>query len=350
MTEYPIEIGPEALPALAAAIAAGGYSQVMVLVDTHTGRDCYPLLAPYLPAGHLRVEIPAGERYKHLGTCQDIWAAMTAAALDRRALLVNLGGGVIGDMGGFAAATYKRGIAFIQVPTTLLAQVDASVGGKLGVDFQGYKNHIGLFAEPRGVYIWPDFLRTLPPAELRSGFAEVIKHHLIADGPAWHQLKTTQDLAQLDYAALIRHSVEIKAQVVAADPYERGLRKALNFGHTIGHALESEWLERPQPLLHGEAIAAGMLCEAWLSAEAGTLAPADLEAIVGYILALYGQVPVAPADLPAVVARTHNDKKNEDGRILCTFLDGPGQALVNQAVSPAQVEAALRWYQALPGS
>ncbi|RMG67166.1 MAG: 3-dehydroquinate synthase [Bacteroidetes bacterium] len=342
-----MEIGTQALEKLALALQGGSYSQVMVLTDTHTTRDCYPHLRPFLPPDHVQVEVAPGERHKHLGTCQHIWQAMTEAALDRRALMVNLGGGVIGDMGGFVASTYKRGIRFIQVPTTLLSQVDASVGGKLGVDFHGYKNHIGLFAEPEGVYIWPPFLQTLPTAELRSGFAEVIKHHLIADASAWEALQQITDLSRPDYAALIRHSVDIKARIVAEDPYERGLRKALNFGHTVGHAVESERLETSEPLLHGEAIALGMMCEAWLSQQAGFLSEKDLEAITRYLAVLYGHTALTEAEIPAIVARTRNDKKNEGGRILCTLLDGPGQARVNQAISLQDVEASLRWYQGL---
>lgn len=241
----------------------GAYSQLAVIADTETFQYCYPKISSYLP-DHQVIVIPADERHKHLGTCQLVWQKLTEAAFDRKGLVLDLGGGVVGDLGGFCAATYKRGIDFIQLPTTLLSQVDASVGGKLGIDFQGFKNHIGVFTQPKAVWVYPGFLDTLPPSEIRSGFAEVIKHALIADAGAWKSLLAWDRLPQ-DWNSIIPHSIHIKDKVVEADPTEKGLRKILNFGHTIGHAVETYFLDKgDRRLLHGEAIALGMIAETWL--------------------------------------------------------------------------------------
>ncbi|MEJ0032353.1 MAG: 3-dehydroquinate synthase family protein [Bacteroidota bacterium] len=213
------------------------YSQVVVLTDRNTRLHCYPLVAENIPS-HEIIEIEAGETFKNIDTCQVIWQRMTDLRLDRHALLVVLGGGVLGDMGGFCAATYKRGIDFLLLPTTLLAQVDASVGGKLAIDFNGIKNHIGVFQLPVSTLIGPEFLKTLPFRELRSGFAEVIKHCIIGDQKMWNVIRA-KDVAGQDWETVIRHSVEFKTGVVTEDPKEKGRRKILNFGHTIGHALET---------------------------------------------------------------------------------------------------------------
>lgn len=341
MTDYPIHIGADALEQLGQVIAAGSWTQILVLTDTETAQHCYPHLVPHLPP-HIQFTISPGEHAKNLDTCVELWQDMTEKKVDRKALMLNLGGGVIGDMGGFVAGTFKRGIDFVQVPTTLLSQVDASVGGKLGIDFQGYKNHIGLFAEPQGVYIWPGFLQTLSDRQLASGLAEVLKHHLIADGPAWEKLFPLKPLRQLPLEDLIRHSVDIKKEIVEEDPFEHGRRKALNFGHTIGHAIESHLLHSQAPLLHGEAIALGMIAEAWISAQRGLLSESALKQIEEVIQYYYPNVPpVAPADHDAILARTYNDKKNRGGKVLCTLLEGLGTASVNQSLQTEEILGSL---------
>lgn len=344
MIDYPIYIGSDALTELRKLLEEGEFSQLIVLADAHTRIHCYPILLNYLPDHHL-IEVQAGEKHKNLTTCSEIWEQMTQLQVDRKALVINLGGGVIGDMGGFVAGTYKRGIDFVQIPTTLLSQVDASVGGKLGIDFQGFKNHIGLFREPRGVFIDPDFLNTLSDRELRSGFAEVIKHHLIGDAEAWQKLKTQREIRTLDLAALIQHSVALKGNIVKADPFERGLRKALNFGHTIGHAIESFRLDTAAHLLHGEAIAAGMICESHLSFQRGLLSQQACDEVSRYILDIYDHTPVDLADELEIFARMKNDKKNQDGKILCSLLKGIGAAAVNQAITWEETQAALAYYR-----
>jgi len=345
MTDYPIVIGDEALSSLATNLHREAYDRIMVLADTHTFQDCYPLLQPHLPLHDIQV-IEPGEKYKNLATCEILWESLTNNSMDRSGLIINLGGGVLGDMGGFVAATYKRGIAFIQVPTTLLAQVDASVGGKLGIDFHNFKNHIGIFQNPRGVYIYPKFLQTLPPNELTSGFAEIIKHHLIADKTGWESLKTQTELPKLAFDELIEHSIEIKRKLVELDPTEKGPRKALNFGHTLGHAIESLYLDRADlpTLLHGEAIAIGMIGEAYIAMQRSLLDHSDLQEITQYIRAFFPLHPIEELYFEEIYRRMKQDKKNKGGEILCTLLNGIGQYKVNQSLEEGEIRAALRYY------
>lgn len=335
-----VKIAPlaEGLPAFLAETAP---TQVAVLVDEHTRRHCYPKVKPLLPK-HTLISIKSGEAEKHLGTCERVWEALTKGAFDRHALLLNLGGGVIGDLGGFCAATYKRGIAFAQLPTTLLAQVDASVGGKLGIDFQGLKNHVGVFRVPDAVLIDPVFLETLPDRELRSGFAEVVKHCLIADAAKWQQIRR-RDLDRQDWSDLIAHSVSTKKSITEADPTEKGLRKILNFGHTLGHAIETFFLEKPQRLLHGEAIAVGMLAESYLSHRRGTLTAAELNQIEEFLVSVYGTVPLAKTDFDALIALTRQDKKNKAGQVRFALLDGIGRCAFDLSVTPAEMRRALAY-------
>jgi 3-dehydroquinate synthase len=328
-------------------LAARDFSAIAVIADSHTYRLCYPELKPLLPR-HTLIRIKAGEEQKHIQTCETIWDALTRANFDRHALVLNLGGGVIGDMGGFCAATYKRGIAFAQLPTTLLAQVDASVGGKLGIDFNGLKNHIGVFQQPDAILIDPEFLKTLPERELRSGFAEVIKHCLIADAGAWNRIRRL-DLADQNWPELVAHSVAIKQNVVAQDPTEKGLRKILNFGHTLGHAVETHFLNQPRKrLLHGEAIAAGMVMEAFVAQELGLIDEKLLAQIEEYIFAVYGRVTLTDADVNAVLALTLQDKKNRAGEVQMALLDGPGHCTFGVAVSKAQMLRSMNFYRGLP--
>ena len=241
------------------------YSRVIILVDAHTEKLCLAPNRNRFPDDAYIISIPPGEQNKNLDTVQMIWQELFMALADRQALLVNLGGGVIGDMGGFCAATFKRGFDFVQMPTTLLAQVDASIGGKLGIDFAQVKNSIGVFANPKAVFISPEFLNTLSGRERLSGFAEIIKHALIADVKQWDLIKKIDTVEGINWEKYIIPSLKIKQHIVEIDPFEKRERKALNFGHTIGHAVESFALETSEPLTHGEAIAIGMVCELYLS-------------------------------------------------------------------------------------
>jgi 3-dehydroquinate synthase len=270
---------------------------------------------------------------------------MTDNELDRHSLVINLGGGVIGDMGGFCASTYKRGIDFIQIPTTLLSQVDASVGGKLGIDFQGLKNHIGVFQIPNIVLIDDVFLKTLPYSELRSGFAEIIKHCLIMDGKKWDEIRR-KDFEEQDFKDLIAHSVNIKQHVVEADPTEKGLRKILNFGHTLGHAIETYFLGKPKlHLLHGEAIAAGMICEAFLSFKRGMIDQKTLENIEEFIFSVYGKATITASDIEPIIALTAQDKKNKGKEVRFSLLEEAGKCGYDISVSKAEMKRALEYYR-----
>jgi 3-dehydroquinate synthase len=297
------------------------YRQILPIADSNTLIYCWPLLqkvaqdAAWLPP----VVVPAGEQYKNMAGCQHIWEAMLHARLDRKALVVNLGGGVIGDMGGFCAATWKRGIDFIQIPTTLLSMTDAAIGGKLGVDFQQVKNIIGVFQQPAAVFTDPVFLKTLPVRELLSGFAEVIKHALIGAPALWQMIAEKHMEGGLrydsfDWPGLLEASTAIKMEVVRQDPHEKGLRMVLNYGHTIGHAVESYLLDSPAPVTHGEAIAYGMLAESRLAYPPGR----RLEAIEAVLRRYFPPLHVPPDAFPLLWETMLQDKKNEQGKVRMT--------------------------------
>jgi 3-dehydroquinate synthase len=331
---------------LQALLANLAYSKIFILVDSNTQINCLPILFPELKTENHRFVINPGEKNKTIATCMEIWAAMTEAQLDRKAILLNLGGGVLGDMGGFCASIYKRGIRFINIPTSLLSQVDASVGGKLGVDFQGLKNHLGVFNEPEAVLIAPKFLETLPIQELRSGFAEIIKHGLIQDRDYFESLNI-QDWMDSDWKKLIQHSVAIKSKVVSQDPKEAGLRKILNFGHTIGHAFETYYLDGEKHLLHGEAIAVGMICEAWLSHQKLGLPAVELEKIRHTFLSVYGKIRIEEKEIGLVLDLCIQDKKNEGNTLMFSLLNSIGDCTYNIPVSRSEIRDSISFYQNL---
>jgi 3-dehydroquinate synthase len=319
------------------------YSKVCILTDENTEKHCFPLIYHLFPDPYL-IRIRSGEENKNLAACEKIWKQMTDFQLDRKALTINLGGGVIGDMGGFCAATYKRGIDFIQIPTTLLSQVDASVGGKLGIDFHGFKNHIGVFKDPVAVLIDTVFLKTLPKEELRSGFAEVIKHCLIADAKKWKEISNLP-LEKQDWDELVKHSIAIKSKVTEEDPYEKGLRKILNFGHTIGHAIESYFLPIPgKRLLHGEAIAIGMIAETYLAWKKEFINEDELDKIRKYILSIYEKKEILDFDIDKILPLILQDKKNEKEIIQCSLLEKIGKANYNIPVTLNEIREAIKYY------
>lgn len=341
-----IFFGPAAFTQLQEFLQNKAFSQVVVLADENTRRDCYPLIKKYLPE-HTVLEIPSGEENKSLRTCETIWNLFTEKQVDRWGVVVNLGGGVISDMGGFCAALYKRGITFVNVPTTLLAMVDASIGGKTGIDFLGFKNQLGVFQEPQAVFINPVFLETLSLRHLKSGYAEVIKHWLIADAAAFETQRYVGLLAA-EWEQLIPESVAIKNNIVKADPFEKGQRKILNFGHTIGHALESYFLTQPgSELFHGEAIAVGLLCESYLSVQRNLLSAAELSRIETFMASVFEKIKLGPNDIAGILPYLQQDKKNRNTIINCVLLDGIGKAIYDQPISIAEVEQALHYYQIL---
>jgi 3-dehydroquinate synthase len=318
--DYSIWIGENSLSKLDIST----YSKVAILVDENTMRDCLFKLPQIENA--LIIEIKSGEEYKNISTCNFIWEQLTINNFDRNALLINLGGGVIGDMGGFCATTYKRGLEFIHIPTTLLAMVDASVGGKVGIDFKGFKNQIGIFNNPNAVLIYPKFLETLAENELKSGFAEVVKHALILDNSLWLKLKNTP-FTDLDWEDIIDTSVQIKNKIVLADPFEKGERKKLNFGHTLGHAIESYYLEKRTPISHGEAVFMGMILETKIS----DLSETEKNEIKNYVLSNFS-LPYTPkkSNLHKFLL---NDKKNQNEKINFTLLSGIGNCSIDNLFS-----------------
>ncbi len=314
--------------------------KVAILVDENTKKYCLPLLNSDLPI----IEIKSGEKNKTLTTCDKIWMEMTELGFSRKSLLINLGGGVIGDMGGFAASTYKRGIRFVNFPTTLLAMVDASIGGKLGIDFHGLKNHIGVFQEPTKVVVSDAFLETLPQSQIRSGFAEILKHALIHDQDYWQTVKQV-DLAQTDWSEIIHQSVEIKNKVVLADPKENGLRKILNFGHSLGHAIETHFLDSDNPLLHGEAIAIGMILEGYIAAEKKSLSKEDLSEMIE-VISTYFELPTLPSS-DELMTHLIQDKKNQGEVLNFSLIDRIGSCKWDVPVTKDEINCALKSYSVL---
>ena len=340
---YNIFIG-DIFPKLEQWLDGKSFSSIIILVDENTERFCYPTLRKALPSLAKKarlLDIRSGEVHKTLTTCTYLWEKLTYYGADRNALIINLSGGVLSDMGGFVASTYKRGVRFINLPTTLLSMVDASVGGKLGVDFNGYKNHIGLFAGPAAVFVFPGFLQTLPKREFKSGIAEVLKHGLIADKSYFNDVIGQLEANDIDFQNIVEQSVRIKNKIVLQDPQEKGLRKVLNFGHTVGHAIESWSFESGERLLHGEAIAQGMRVELLLSGKFSGLNKDDAHQAIQYLEKHYGKFIPGNEALDAILKKMHQDKKNNGGRLLFTLLEDIGKAVYDVPIAEKEVTGAL---------
>jgi len=344
LEQYAIQFG-SASAILNAFIKDRDYSKVFLLADENTHRHCLPRLK--LDSDYSLIFIESGERNKNLHSCAEIWEQLMEEGADRNSLLLNLGGGVIGDMGGFAASTYKRGIDFVQIPTTLLAMVDASVGGKLGIDFNSIKNAVGLFCNPQLVVIDDDFLDTLDPRELRSGMAEVFKHGMISE--QWLSANEMLDMNADEFSDdIIFPSVQVKKQIVEKDPFEKGLRKALNFGHTIGHALESLSLqEDDEPALHGEAVAAGMIAELYLSEKKCGFPAKTSEHLQKYLAGIFPSLAHLADREDELIDIIRNDKKNNAGNIQMALLENVGKHRLTEQTSEAEIRAALQHYRKL---
>ena len=329
-------------------IKEGKYSHFYILTDEHTSEHCLPLLREALEQkdNYDLLEISAGEESKSIDFCIGIWKMLIDFDADRNSLLINLGGGVITDLGGFAASTYKRGIDFVHIPTTLLSQVDASVGGKTGIDIDNLKNIIGTFTQPKAVFIEHQFLNTLPARQVKSGLAEMLKHGLIADAAYWNKLK--QSDIEHPSAELVFDSIAIKNKVVIADPTERGLRKILNFGHTIGHAIESYSLDNDSdPLTHGEAIAAGMICEAYLSHQKAGLSLEGMQEVINTLLGIYGKYDLKESTFKQLTDIMRKDKKNVGGKINCSLLAQIGECRIDNVCTDEELCESLKYYASL---
>ena len=329
------------------------FTKIFVLVDTNTHEHCLAAFLQKIETGTpLEVlEIEAGEEHKTLETCSSLWEALSELGGDRKSLLVNLGGGVVTDLGGFVASAFKRGISFVHFPTTLLAMVDAALGGKNGVNLGALKNQVGVIKDPDMIIADISFLNTLPAPQMRSGLAEMLKHGLIADEDYWNRLKSLKDLDLMDLEDLIWESVVIKGKVVEQDPYEKGLRKSLNFGHTLGHAIESYYLETPQKekLLHGEAVAAGMVLAAYLSSELEGFSKEIRDEIRNYIHSMYGKISFSSEDQEKIFELLKYDKKNEGGKINFVLLRKIGEPVIDREVPNSLLLEAFRYYLASQG-
>lgn len=348
---YNVGFGKPGYSLLKALLRSKKYSRIFILVDENSHDHCLPRLIAHVPAltGSEFVEIESGERNKNIDISKELWLALSDMNADRRSLLINLGGGVIGDMGGFVASTYMRGIDFVQIPTTLLSQVDASVGGKLGIDLGPLKNLVGVFQDPSMVLIDSAFLSTLPHRQILSGFAEVLKHGLIADRKYFIQCAEADPLGDLK-EEWIMHSVRIKAGIVKKDPREAGPRKFLNFGHTIGHALESFSLESEGlSLLHGEAVAAGMICAAYLSYKRAGLKKENLKFITDRLSAFYKLQNFNKFDEHRVLELMRHDKKNVDGQYRFVLLKDIGVPVADVKCTAAIVKESFRYYRDTTG-
>ncbi|MEE9439940.1 MAG: 3-dehydroquinate synthase [Saprospiraceae bacterium] len=329
-------------------VSSDKYSSVIIIVDENTKKYCLPIFNKKIKDDIKIIEIVSGEVNKTLTTCQIIWDMMLSYSVDRHSLCINLGGGVIGDMGGFVASTFMRGMDFVQIPTTLLSQVDASVGGKLGVDYHDYKNMIGIIREPTAVFIFTEFLDTLPMAQLRSGYAEVIKHWLISDKEGFDTYKYA-NLKDHDWNNIIVESVKLKKKITDSDPLERGVRKILNFGHTLGHAIESYNLSSTLPLLHGEAIAIGMILETHLSYQnnSDNITIADIDHVAKSLILIFGHHPGMIPPLSILIAKMKFDKKNKSGKIKFSLLNSIGDCTYDIEVNEAMISKAVDYYKEL---
>ena len=330
--DYSIYFNQEAYEMLNSWISNYNYSKLFILVDETTNEFCLPKLLPLLEVDIPIeiIEIEAGEEMKNISTCVEIWSILADLGADRKSAILNLGGGVITDLGGFVASTFKRGIDFINIPTTLLGMVDAAIGGKNGVDLGTLKNQIGVINAPKLVVIDTDYLETLPQNQMKSGLAEMLKHGLIYDKKYWNQFKDLQDLNFDDLDQLIHRSVEIKNEIVCQDPTENGIRKALNFGHTLGHAIESHFLETEKPLLHGEAIAIGMILESYISKEKKLITEEEYIEIKSTLLAIFEKQFFTQNDIDSIVNLLIHDKKNEYGKVQFALIENIGTIILNQ--------------------
>jgi 3-dehydroquinate synthase len=296
-----------------------------------------------------KLVLPAGESNKKLESVSKVWEFLSQNGADRKSLLINIGGGMLTDLAGFAASSFKRGIDFLNVPTTLLSQVDASVGGKTGINFNGLKNEIGTFKDPVAVIINTEFLKTIDHPNFLSGFAEMIKHGLIKNTDHLDELKAF-DLENINYKSLlqvIQNSVNVKEYFVLNDPTEKNIRKGLNFGHTAGHAFESLAMEQNRPVLHGFAVAWGMIAELYLSVKNCGFSETDCRELTQWLLNIYGKFGIGENDFERLFELMTHDKKNESGRINFTLLAEPGKMKINQNCEKELIFETLKYFSEL---
>lgn len=324
------------------------YSSIFVFMDENVMEQCWPILhkdSSIIQEAEVII-IPPGESQKDLEIAHQLWQTLLEYGADKNTLWINFGGGMISDLGGFVASTYKRGIDFVNIPTTLLSVVDASVGGKTAINLGHFKNQIGLFNNPKALWIQAGFLTTLDRRQILSGWAEMLKHAIIADKKQWVQLKKTRDLNSHKIAPLLLESIQIKRDIVEEDPLEKNVRKKLNFGHTIGHAIESWSLKNDEnPLLHGEAIAIGMLCESYLSVKNKILPKSDFDEILEVFQIFFTKYHIDAEFLNHIENLLNHDKKKEGNKLNLTFANQIGQSIINQNSSLEDIKESIVFYK-----
>ena len=330
------------------AISECEHDRIFVLTDETTQQLCWPKIKNFKALKNSTpIIIKATDTHKNLDTLSQVWQALSNGGATRHSLMINLGGGMVTDLGGFAASTFKRGIDFINIPTTLLAMVDASVGGKTGINFGGLKNEIGVFSDSLFVIINTQFLDTLDHDNICSGYAEMLKHGLISDERTWAELVTfdldTPDLSQLQ--RMVAESIKVKERIVEADPHEHGIRKALNLGHTMGHAFESFAMRRGTPILHGYAVAYGLISELYMSARKTAFPTDRMHQTVRFIRENYGTLNITCDDYPTLIELMHHDKKNTSGIINFTLLGNVGDIRINQTANEEEIKEALDFFR-----
>lgn len=347
--DYPIHFNNECYDALNFHLKDSSYSKIFILVDENTHQHCLPYFLEKVEFTNPIeiIEIESGEIHKSIDTCLGVWNALSELAADRKSLLINLGGGVITDLGGFVASTFKRGIPYINIPTSLLAMVDASIGGKTGIDLGHLKNQIGVINTGEMVLIDTLFLNTLPENQMRSGLAEMLKHGLIKNEMYWNKLKDLSKLELADLDDLIYESVLIKKEIVEKDPHEQNIRKSLNYGHTLGHAIESYYLNNPEKegLLHGEAVAVGMILETYLSQKLLGFDKEQCDAIKNSIKNTFGTIDINESDYQPIIELLKFDKKNEHGNINFVLLKNIGKPKINCTVENPLLLESFNYYK-----
>lgn len=342
-TSYNIHIGNDSLDKLNTFIKKNSYTKYIIICDENSFEHCLPTLLFNCPALNDAeiIELESGEENKTLDTCANVWATLTDLNVDRKSLVVNIGGGVISDLGGFAASTFKRGIPFVNIPTTLLSMVDASVGGKTGIDFNGIKNIIGTITEPRGIFVNPEFLTTLPKRQIINGYAEIIKIALIADIDFWKELKKGKEYHS---EKIITKAIELKNTIVKKDLHENDLRKSLNFGHSLGHALESALISLKKDILHGEAIAAGIIMESYIALLQKRITKKECDEIVNYINAVYSKIKITKEIKALMFEYIKHDKKNEGANLCFALPNKIGQYELSCNISREEIEQVITQY------
>lgn len=332
---------------LATAISECEHDKLFVLVDETTHQRCWPVIKDFFSMRNAQlITIGATDMHKDLDTIAHVWKSLGEGGGSRHSCMINLGGGMVTDLGGFAASTFKRGINFINIPTTLLSMVDASVGGKTGINFGGLKNEIGVFNDSKFVILDTEFLKTLDNENICSGYAEMLKHGLISDEKMWAELVSYDlqhpDLKQLQ--RMVADSVQVKERIVEIDPHEKGIRKALNLGHTVGHAFES-WSMKRNPILHGYAVAFGIIPELYLSVSKTGFPIEKMRQTVAFIKENYGTLPITCDDYPELLELMSHDKKNQNGIINFTLLGGIGDIRINQTATAEEIKEALDFFR-----